>query len=101
LIKLIAFDFDNVLVDGESLDEVAKLVDSEDEITELTRKAMEGDISFETSLRERMNFLKGVSLEDIEKVTKKMPLMEGAEETILELKKGDTKSPPSPVILKS
>jgi len=87
LIKLIAFDFDNVLVDGESLDEVAKLVDSEDEITELTRKAMEGDISFETSLRERMNFLKGVSLEDIEKVTKKMPLMEGAEETILELKK--------------
>lgn len=87
MIKLIAFDFDNVLVDGESLDEVAKLVDSEDEIIELTRKAMEGDISFETSLRERMNLLKGVSLGDIEKVTKKMPLMEGAEETILELKK--------------
>lgn len=87
MIKLIAFDFDNVLVDGESLDEVAKLVDSEDKIIELTRKAMEGDISFETSLRERMNLLKGVSLGDIEKVTKKMPLMEGAEETILELKK--------------
>jgi phosphoserine phosphatase len=87
LIKLIAFDFDNVLVDGESLDEVAKLVDSEDKIIELTRKAMEGNISFETSLRERMNLLKGVSLENIERVTKKMPLMEGAEETILELKK--------------
>ena len=87
MIKLIAFDFDNVLVDGESLDEVAKLVDSEDKIIELTRKAMEGNISFETSLRERMNLLKGVSLGDIEKVTKKMPLMEGAEETILELKK--------------
>ncbi len=87
MIKLIAFDFDNVLVDGESLDEVAKLVDSEDKIIELTRKAMEGNISFETSLRERMNLLKGVSLENIERVTKKMPLMEGAEETILELKK--------------
>jgi phosphoserine phosphatase len=87
LIKLIAFDFDNVLVDGESLDEVAKLVDSEDKIIELTRKAMEGNISFETSLRERMNLLKGVSLENIERVTKKMPLMEGAEEAILELKK--------------
>lgn len=87
MIKLITFDFDNVLVDGESLDEVAKLVDSEDEITELTRKAMEGEISFETSLRERMNLLKGVSLDDIEKVVKKMPLMEGAEETIEELKK--------------
>ncbi len=87
MIKLIAFDFDNVLVDGESLDEVAKLVDSEDKIIELTRKAMEGNISFETSLRERMNLLKGVSLENIERVTKKMPLMEGAEEAILELKK--------------
>ena len=87
MIKLIAFDFDNVLVDGESLDEVAKLVDSEDKIIELTRKAMEGNISFETSLRERMNLLKGVSLENIERVTKKMPLMEGAEEAILDLKK--------------
>ena len=46
MIKLIAFDFDNVLVDGESLDEVAKLVDSEDKIIELTRKAMEGNIRF-------------------------------------------------------
>ncbi len=49
MIKLIAFDFDNVLVDGESLDEIAKLVDSADEITELTKKAMEGEINFETS----------------------------------------------------
>jgi phosphoserine phosphatase len=86
LIKLIAFDFDNVLVDGESLDEVAKLVDSVDEITELTRKAMEGEINFETSLRQRMNLLKGLSLEDIEKVVDEMPIMEGAEETIKELK---------------
>jgi len=86
LIKLIAFDFDNVLVDGESLDEIAKLVDSADEITELTKKAMEGEINFETSLKQRINLLEGLSLGDIEKVVNKMPLMKGAEETIKELK---------------
>jgi len=79
LIKLIAFDFDNVLVDGESLDEIAKLVDSADEITELTKKAMEGEINFETSLKQRINLLEGLSLGDIEKVVNKMPLMKGAE----------------------
>ena len=86
MIKLIAFDFDNVLVDGESLDEIAKLVDSADEITELTKKAMEGEINFETSLKQRINLLEGLSLGDIEKVVNKMPLMKGAEETIKELK---------------
>ena len=73
MIKLIAFDFDNVLVDGESLDEIAKLVDSADEITELTKKAMEGEINFETSLKQRINLLEGLSLGDIEKVVNKMP----------------------------
>lgn len=86
MIKLIAFDFDNVLIDGESLDEVAKLVDSPDKITELTKKAMEGEINFETSLKQRINLLKGLSLGDIEEVVNKMPLMNGAEETIKELK---------------
>lgn len=39
MIKLITFDFDNVLVDGESLDEVAKLVDSvDDNIRRLERE---------------------------------------------------------------
>jgi phosphoserine phosphatase len=87
LIKLIAFDLDNVLIDGEAIDEIGKLVGVEAEISEITKKAMEGDLDFETALNERVALLKGASVEDIKEVVSKIPLMEGAEETIAELKK--------------
>ena len=87
MIKLIAFDLDNVLIDGEAIDEIGKLMDVESEISELTKKAMEGDLDFETALKERTALLKGASVENIKEVVSKIPLMEGAEETIAELKR--------------
>jgi phosphoserine phosphatase len=87
LIKLIAFDLDNVLIDGEAIDEIGKLMGVEVEISEITKKAMEGDLDFETALKERVALLKGASVENIEEVVSKIPLMKGAEETIAELKK--------------
>jgi phosphoserine phosphatase len=87
LIKLIAFDLDNVLIDGEAIDEIGRLMGVESKISEITKKAMEGDLDFETSLKERVALLKGASVEDINEVVSKIPLMKGAEETIAELKK--------------
>jgi phosphoserine phosphatase len=87
LIKLIAFDLDNVLLDGEAIDEIGKLVGVENEISALTEQAMEGDLDFETSLKKRVSLLKGASLDDVKKVVDNIPLMEGAEETIKELKR--------------
>ena len=87
MIKLIAFDLDNVLIDGEAIDEIGKLVGVEAKISEITKKAMEGDLAFEASLRERVALLKGTSVEEIKEVVLNIPLMEGAKETITELKK--------------
>ncbi len=87
MIKLIAFDLDNVLIDGEAIDEIGKLMGVESKISKLTKKAMEGDLDFETALKERAALLKGASVENIKEVVSKIPLMEGAEETIAELKK--------------
>jgi phosphoserine phosphatase len=87
LIKLIAFDLDNVLIDGEAIDEIGKLMGVETKISKITKKAMEGDLDFETSLKERVALLKGASVEDIKEVVSNIPLMKGAEETIAELKK--------------
>ncbi len=87
MIKLIAFDLDNVLIDGEAIDEIGRLMGVESKISEITKKAMEGDLDFETSLKERVALLKGASVEDINEVVSKIPLMKGAEETIAELKK--------------
>lgn len=38
MIKLVVFDLDNVIIDGEAIDEIGKLANVEDEIAEITEK---------------------------------------------------------------
>ena len=82
LIKLVVFDLDNVIIDGEAIDEIGKLANVEDDIAEITEKAMQGEIDFETSIKDRVQLLEGTSIEDIEKVADDLPLMPGACKTI-------------------
>ena len=89
LIKLVVFDLDNVIIDGEAIDEIGKLANVEDDIAEITEKAMQGEIDFETSIKDRVQLLEGTSIEDIEKVADELPLMDGASETIARLKDED------------
>lgn len=89
MIKLVVFDLDNVIIDGEAIDEIGKLANVEDEIAEITEKAMQGEIDFETSIKDRVQLLEGTSIEDIQKVADELPLMTGAEETIKALKDDD------------
>ena len=86
MIKLVVFDLDNVIIDGEAIDEIGKLVNVQDEIAEITKKAMQGDLDFETSIKERVKLLEGASVEDIKKLASEMKLMKGAEEAIKGLK---------------
>ena len=89
LIKLVVFDLDNVIIDGEAIDEIGKLANVEEDIAEITEKAMQGEIDFETSIKDRVQLLEGTSIEDIEKVACDLPLMPGAEKTIKCLKDKD------------
>ena len=89
MIKLVVFDLDNVIIDGEAIDEIGKLANVEEDIAEITEKAMQGEIDFETSIKDRVQLLEGTSIEDIEKVACDLPLMPGAEKTINCLKDND------------
>ena len=89
MIKLVVFDLDNVIIDGEAIDEIGKLANVEDDIAEITEKAMQGEIDFETSIKDRVQLLEGTSIEDIEKVAEDLPLMPGACKTIECLKEKD------------
>ena len=89
MIELVVFDLDNVIIDGEAIDEIGKLANVEDEIAEITEKAMQGEIDFETSIKDRVKLLEGTSIEEIEKLADELPLMAGAEETINALKEKD------------
>ena len=82
MIKLVVFDLDNVIIDGEAIDEIGKLANVEEEIAEITEKAMQGEIDFETSIKDRVQLLEGTSIEEIEKVADNLPLMPGACKTV-------------------
>ena len=86
LIKLVVFDLDNVIIDGEGIDEIGKLINIEDQIAAITEQAMQGDIDFETSIKKRVGLLKGVATDDIKTLANEMPLMKGARETVSTLK---------------
>ena len=89
MIKLVVFDLDNVIIDGEAIDEIGKLANVEEDIAEITEKAMQGEIDFETSIKDRVQLLEGTSIEEIQKVASELPLMPGAEDTINGLKEKD------------
>ena len=86
MIKLVVFDLDNVIIDGEGIDEIGKLINIEDQIAAITEQAMQGEIDFETSIKKRVGLLKGVATDDIRTLANEMPLMKGAEETVSSLK---------------
>jgi len=87
LIKLVVFDLDNVLIDGETIDEIAKIKGIEKEISDITLQAMQGKIPFETSIRQRVKKLEGITLEQIDEAMENISLNPGALETAEELKK--------------
>ena len=89
MIKLVVFDLDNVIIDGEAIDEIGKLANVEEDIAAITEKAMQGEIDFETSIKDRVQLLEGVAIEDIEKVADELPLMAGASEAIKSLQDND------------
>ena len=84
---MVVFDLDNVLIDGETIDEIAKIKGIEKEISDITLQAMQGKIPFETSIRQRVKKLEGITLEQIDEAMENISLNPGALETAEELKK--------------
>ena len=85
--KLAVFDFDSTLMDGETLEFIAKEYGIEELMKKITTEAMEGKIDFFESLTKRVSLLKGAKESKIIDICKNLPYTKGAKETISELKK--------------
>ena len=85
--KLCVFDFDSTLMDGETIDFLAKELNFEKEVSLITDQAMQGKIDFFESLNKRVGFLKGLPKRRVDEICHNLPYMLGAKETIRELKK--------------
>ena len=89
--KLIAFDMDSTLVKGETIVEIARKINKQEEMARLTEKAMSTDQDFSTSLRERVKLLEGVSEKTLLEIAENLEIASGAEELIQNLKTMDWK----------
>ena len=85
--RLVFFDMDSTLVDMEIIDEMAQRAGVFKEVSRITEKAMRGDIDFEESLTQRVALLKGLKVEELEKIRKDMKLSAGAEDLVETLKR--------------
>ncbi len=67
---LLVADMDSTIIQQECIDELAAELGLKDKISEITARAMRGEIEFEPALRERVGLLKGLPLAALESVYK-------------------------------
>tara|TARA_R110000824_G_scaffold390760_17_gene587964 strand:- start:1330 stop:2211 length:882 start_codon:yes stop_codon:yes gene_type:complete len=65
---LLVADMDSTIIEQECIDELAAELGLKDQISEITARAMRGEIEFEPALRERVGLLKGLPLASLESV---------------------------------
>ncbi|MCW8802485.1 MAG: phosphoserine phosphatase SerB, partial [Candidatus Bathyarchaeota archaeon] len=84
--RLIVFDVDGTLIDAEVIDELAKAAGVGGKVSEITSRAMNGEIDFKQALRERVGLLKGLPVEVLDSIVENLDVTAGAEELIIALK---------------
>jgi len=84
--RLIAFDMDSTLIQTEVIDELAYKAGKGDEVSRITESAMQGELDFKQSLSKRVELLQGLPTSVLDEVAENVPLTEGAERLISNLK---------------
>ncbi len=85
--KLVVMDVDSTLIQQEVIELLGKRAGKEDEIREITDRAMRGELDFEASLRARVALLKGLPESVIDEVRAEILLTPGARTLVATLKK--------------
>ncbi len=84
--RLFAFDMDSTLIQGEVIDELAKMAGVGDQVVAITEAAMRGEIQFAESFTRRVSLLRGLPQHRVLELLDAIPLVEGAEHLIGTLK---------------
>ena len=80
--KLAVFDFDSTLMNGETIDFLAKECGVESQVAKITASAMQGEIDFYESLKKRVSLLKGLPFTRAKEICENLPLHNGAKQII-------------------
>ena len=84
--RLVCFDMDSTLIKAEVIDELARRHGVGDEVSEVTERAMRGELDFQESFRARMSKLEGLDESVLAEIAAELPLMDGVERLMKNLK---------------
>ena len=85
--RLVAFDMDSTLIQGEVIDELAALAGVGERVRAITEAAMRGELDFQHSFRQRVALLKGLPESALQQVLDRIPLTDGAERLVSTLRR--------------
>lgn len=86
--QLLIADMDSTIITVECIDELADFAGKKDEVSDITERAMRGELVFEEALRARVAMLKGVTKDDIQTCfDTRVKLTDGASELVSEMNK--------------
>ena len=83
--SLIVFDMDSTLINCEVIDELAREVNMQNEVAEITESAMRGELDFGESLHQRLSLLKGAPSSILSRVLDAIDYNPGAKRLISKL----------------
>jgi len=87
---LCVMDMDSTLISIECIDEIADMIDIKPQVAAITERAMQGELDFAQSLRERVALLRGLDESDLMRVlNERLQLNPGAKEWIDACKKNN------------
>ena len=84
--RLFAFDMDSTLIQGEVIDELARMAGVGDQVSRITEAAMGGELNFDESFTRRVSLLRGLPAERVHSLLAAIPLADGAERLIRTLR---------------
>lgn len=85
--RLVVFDVDSTLVQGEVIEMLAAKAGREEEVRRVTEQAMRGELDFAESLRRRVAVLEGLPATVMDEVAADLELTPGARTTIRTLRR--------------
>lgn len=85
--RLVVMDMDSTLIRIEVIDELARAAGVGEAVSKITERAMQGEMDYDESLRQRVALLAGLDVKELDRIANDLPLTEGAETLIRVLKR--------------
>ena len=85
--RLVVMDMDSTLIRIEVIDELARAAGVGSEVSKITERAMQGEMDYDESLRQRVGLLKGLPVAVLDQISADLPLTDGAETLVRVLKR--------------